>query len=130
IKINALPDAFCIMNKKVYVRGLKPGRTTSHHYNIIHVYRLSDGKPLFSFGKPYGARNLLVKKQLSDGKIACDAYTHTIISTFDFMPYLFGFTEKGKIKWISKIKMFKLIPIIAKTGAGQSSVNLPPTDYP
>lgn len=130
IKIDVIPDGFCIMNKKIYVRGLKAGRSKKISYDTIHAYQLADGKSLFSFGKPYNAENLLVKKQLSDGKFVCDDITNTIISTFDMMPYLFGYTERGQIKWISEITPFKSRPIIEKYGSGPPSITLKSTDYP
>jgi len=107
IQINVIPDAFCIMKKRIYVRGLKADKTERQSYNTIHAYQLSDGKHLFSFGESYQTENILVKKQLSDGKIECDSFTETVVSTFDMMPYIFGYTEKGDIKWISKIEPFK-----------------------
>jgi len=130
IQINVIPDEFCIMKKRIYVRGLKAERNEGQSYNTIHAYQLSDGEHLFSFGESYQTENIMVKKQLSDGKIACDSSSETVMSTFDMMPYIFGYTGLGNIKWISKIEPFQTRPVIEKFGATGPSITFESTEYP
>ncbi len=122
------PDDICVMDGNLYLRAIGRDRNEKEtfEFKTIHKYSL-DGKYLESFGEPYQYSNTFIKKQISDGKIACIPKAGVVISTFDWMPYLFAYTDAGNLKWKAVIKPFTSPPLLEKNGI---SFSIPNVEYP
>ncbi|SHE31279.1 6-bladed beta-propeller protein [Fodinibius roseus] len=125
IKIHLVPDAFCILRDRLFIRGigLDKADLDSTDFKIIHTYSADTGEYLYSFGDPYNSPNTMILKQLSDGTVACNEATETVVSTFDMMPYVFGYTVNGTLSWAAKIENFSQRPIIQGTDNSVSLKN-------
>lgn len=128
IKIHIVPDAFCILGDKLFIRGIgiDEAEPDTADFKTIHTYSAETGEYLYSFGNPYSSPNTMILKQLSDGTVACNEATETVVSTFDMMPYIFGYTAKGTLSWSAKIENFSQRPIIQGT---DNSVTFKNTDH-
>jgi hypothetical protein len=112
--LTVVPEDMCFLKGELFVRGWAAGRT-------IHVYS-QDGAWRRSFGREYADQVEMVRDQLSDGRLACVDSANLIIDTIELLPYLFGYTPTGELRWISRIASFAPLDVTSGTEGGQPFV--------
>lgn len=109
----------CLMNNKIFIRSLGRHNSEKDSLNLVHVFSTKDDTYLKSFGTPYESGNMRLS---SRGKIECNESNNMITYTFEYFPFIYGYTGDGEFKWASEIPNFNGLKVeeIIKNGVSQS----------
>lgn len=99
---------------------------------LVHTYSLDKGNYLYSFGTPYQSPYPGdINEYSSGGEIACDNWNDTIIYSFKYFSYLYGYSTKGTIKWVTQLSSFQgFRPFSTVRGGRVRSTTAYSTDLP
>ncbi|HEX2191217.1 MAG TPA: hypothetical protein VHG51_20070 [Longimicrobiaceae bacterium] len=118
IQLDFAPEDFCLLGDRVYVQAYRPGQ------GVVHAFSLA-GERLHSFGEPYRSPNALVSSQLSDGRIACSEDAQTVVTLFEHVPVVHGYSPDGTLRWRSRLGDFVPMTIVE----GQEPDGRPSIEY-
>lgn len=109
----------CLMNDKIFIRSLGKYNSKSDSLNLVHVFSTEDGTFIKSFGTPYESGNLRLS---SGGKIECNESNDMISYTFEYFPFIYGYTSDGEFRWASEVPNFNgpRVEEVIKNGVSQS----------
>jgi len=111
ITLDYVPVDMCALSDKLIVRGIRHSKKGFESVTILHSYSLENLGHVNSFGRSYHSKNGLIINQLSDGPIACDITTNSIIAMFEYLPFIYSYNENGNIKWIAELEDFRALSI-------------------
>lgn len=100
------PEDACVLNGEIYLHGALAEQSD----HSIHVYS-RQGTHRRSFGPVYQSDNEFIRLSISDGTIACDRATGTVVFGFTYVPLLYGYSAAGKHRWTSRIRSFEPMPV-------------------
>lgn len=128
IKTNVIPEGLCVLQNKLFVRGVGTEKINSDttNFKTIHVYSTETGDYQYSFGQPYKSPNAFILKQISGGTISCNKRTNTIVYSFDLLPYIYGYSIGGDLRWVAKVDQFSQRPIVQGI---DNSIQFESTEY-
>lgn len=98
IPAEANADDLCQANDELFVRATAPIEADG---KLIWRFA-SDGSQAGSFGRAYKTNNVLVRGRMSAGRIACVPTSRMVIAMSDRLPYVWGYTESGELKWVAR----------------------------
>lgn len=107
LKLRIGAEDICRIGESLYARGSKSPSRTITRYSL-------GGTMEGGFGEPYQATDSAVRQSLSTGEIACSAASATIVTMFHFFPYLYGYSPRGQLKWITFLEEFRVPLLIEK----------------
>lgn len=99
------PEDVCLLENTLYLHGALAEQADQS----IHVYS-RDGTRQRSFGPVYQSESEFIRQQISDGTVACDASTGTVVFAFTYSPLLYGYSSEGDLQWTSRIRPFDPMP--------------------
>lgn len=128
IRLDFTPNDVCVIGDRIYAQGFRRGEDRDQ---VVHAYSLSDGSHLASFGDPYQSGVEIVRDLLSDGRVACDSESGTVLLTFAAAPTLQAFSADGEPLWSAVIESFaaqNIEEIVADDGQPGVGYAGPPAD--
>lgn len=124
IILNFVPEDMCTLGGFLIIRGIKQNDSGGYlGASILHVYSIESLKHVKSFGDAYKSENPLIVNQLSDGPIACDENTNSIIMMYEYLPFLYSYSLDGRYNWISRIDGFDALTIVERFKGNRPSVS-------
>ena len=104
------PRDVCSIDGSIFVHGgfAGPEALTRTENSIFKLGR--GGEVSESFGPMYQHDDWLVKYSLSEGVLACDQSSSTVVFSFMHSGVIYGYNKNGVLKWVSEIKDFKPDP--------------------
>jgi hypothetical protein len=122
IPVRFVPEDFCLLGDRIFVQGVR------RDGGVIHAFSAT-GDSVVSFGAPYRSENWLVRNQLSDGPIACNEPSSTVVAMFKYLPVIYGYGPGGEVKWVSQLADFRPIGITEEVeGEGTPVVAFSPRE--
>lgn len=100
------PEDACVLDDKIYLHGALAEQSD----HSIHAYS-REGMHKRSFGPVYQSENEFIRQSISDGTMACDRSTGTVVFGFTYAPLLYGYTATGEHRWTSRIRSFEPMPV-------------------
>lgn len=123
VTVPPLATDICSLDKNVYVHGWADAD------HVITVF--SDrGERLTGFGAAYRSETPLVSKRLSVGTLACNQHSKTIVAMFQSLPYVYGYSPTGMLRWVTKLGAYRP-PTATQLGRGlDAKLGLRPAEPP
>ncbi len=113
------PHQMCQLNGVLYISGVD-------HENLktVHMYDITELEHKTSFHDVYQSDSYLARTLLSNNRIVCNEESNIVVLINPNLPYIYGYSARGEIKWISKLKNFNVIDITeTRSDGGRPSLN-------
>lgn len=121
VNLPFVPESICAMRDRFVLQG------ASETGGILHTYS-ADGNHLHSFGLGYQSNSKLVRDMLSDGIVACETASQTILLSFPLFPVIYGYNLDGTVRWVAAIDEFHTTRIVQESIDGRSTVSFEAAD--
>jgi len=90
-------DDLCAIDSLLFLGG--------YHFekneHTVHKYNLNTRNKLGSFHPPYQSDSQLAKITLSNKRISCNSESKTVVVASHYLPFIYGYSTDGQIKWTS-----------------------------
>lgn len=105
-------NTICILDESIYISGftfVKPGTRNNAENRIeslpIQKFDAEHFEHLSSFGFEYRSFSDIPQfnRFMSKNVLACNKKTNTVVGQMKDIPYMFGYSPEGDVKWISKL---------------------------
>jgi len=121
--VNLAVEDLCVLGDTLFVHDLRWEEPTKS----IFAYTPS-GERVGAMGPVYHVKNKLLKGQVTEGRLACDRATGTIVYAFERAPILYGYAPEGTLRWTARLQPFTSDQVELVTGEdGTPAVQYPST---
>lgn len=116
IRVDFVPEDFCVIGPDIIVQSWRSNGTVLHRYS-------ADGAQIASFGRPYISESPLIQGQLSDGPLACSAGDSTIVMMFRYLPIVAAYGLDGTLRWRALLSDFRPMRIESFADDGRPAIS-------
>lgn len=103
------PQDVCELDGRVYLRS---SNLVDTEHTIFALTTTGDRES--SFGSGYSKGSWLIRSELSAGFIACGSSPSRVISAFQYLPLVQGFSVDGQLQWTAHITNFSPLTWVSR----------------